>query len=277
MSSPATHSPTRVQALSDAELEHLEGLLDELMVFAEETDEPEPVFPLSLSAVDGLFAALALSPRNTAIGDWMRLVMGSAQFADKEATQLCRNLLIRHQQSVAHQLRNTELDNYYPCITVHEDMDDEPEDAEDGDRDRARDQGEVIDVQAWCAGFALGYEQQQEAWDARLDEVALTDLTLIIALRDRDAIHDAESDGELSFREAQAALVDLMRADLGDLLHEPADDLSLLLFSLQSLQGALLKPVEPTPRAKQKAGSSSAHQSKPASRSSAKTQPRTRG
>jgi yecA family protein len=241
--------------LSDDELESLEALLASLDTADLDGEVDEARLSLSLDAVDGLFAAMALSPRQLAIGQWMPLVMGSAQFADKVQTQLCRNLLIRHQQSVAHQLRHTELEHYYPCITVNEEADAEDED---------------MDVQAWCAGFALGYEQQQEAWDARLDDIALTDLTLILALKDGDAINDAESEAEVSFREAQSALIDLMRAELSELLQEPADDLSLLLFSLQSLQSRMLKAVADTANLKQNTKQVSSRKPNNAARSSTK-------
>lgn len=228
--SPSLSSNVRHQPLSDDELDQLAQLLDDLAdqvgVRAMESDELVSV--LSLAMVDGLFVALAMSPKNTSIADWMTLVMVGRVFEDKELTQLCRNLLIRHYQSVVYVVRKTDMQDYVPCVSVDEA------------------QSDFIDIQPWCSGFALGYEQQQEAWDVCLeqDDMALSDLNLLLAFKDNDGFgRDMESDAEQSFREAQSELIFLMRSEVSELLQESADDLTLLLFALQGLQEAMLSSV----------------------------------
>ena len=97
-----------VNPLTDAELEQLDAALDQLLASLPE-DDSETRLPLSLDAVDGLFAALALSPKSTAIGEWMPLVMGDVQFSSKEQTQAVRNLLIRHYNNLVPSLRKANI------------------------------------------------------------------------------------------------------------------------------------------------------------------------
>jgi yecA family protein len=248
-----SHSPVvssksanvRYQPLSDDELDQLAQLLDDLAeqgdLVAEDSSELMSV--LSLAMVDGLFVALAMSPKNTGIADWMRLVMAGGVFENKELTQLCRNLLIRHYHSVVYLVRKTDMQAYTPCVSVDEEA------------------GDFIDIQPWCAGFALGYEQQQEAWDACLaqDDMALSDLNLILAFKDNDGFgSDMETEAEQVFREAQSELISLMRSEVSELLQEPADDLTLLLFALQGLQDTMLN-ASCMPDVQQKVKSKTAH------------------
>jgi len=215
--------------LTDQELAQLETLLDQLAATLD-ADDVDVQHPMSLDGVDGLFAALALSPSTTAIGDWMSFVVGDAVFDDKEMTQTLRNLLIRHNNSVIHLLRKTDMDAFSPCVSLYEDD-------ETGE--------EYYDVSAWCAGFALGYERQEDKWQERMDEPALAEVNALIALKEMNEhgeidITDDMTESEAEFREHQMALVELMRSEIGDMLQEPVDNLTLLIFALKGLQTVMM-------------------------------------
>jgi yecA family protein len=217
--------------LSDSELDILEGLLEELANSVDE-DDIDARQPLLLDAADGLFAALALSPSIMPIADWMALVFGDGRLPNKEITQRTRNLLIRHYNSAVHQFRKTDLSDYFPCISVGEDDE------------------ETADVAAWCAGFALGIEAQEEKWAERSDEDAWTEIYVIQALKDADAagniiISDDLDGGELELMHRKANLLELMKEEVGEALEEPVDALTLLLFALSRLQETMIKIKKP--------------------------------
>jgi yecA family protein len=210
--------------LTDAELEQLDATLDQLLASISE-NESESRLPLSLDAVDGFFAALALSPKSTAIGEWMPMVMGDAQFASKEQTQAVRNLLIRHYNSVVHSLRRADIEDFQPLVSYNDD--DHPV------------------VAAWCSGFVLGFERQEEAWGKQMDDGAWAEMHVLYALKDSDELGELflveEADeGEYELFERRVELVELMRAEVSELLEEPADNLALIHFALTGLQATML-------------------------------------
>lgn len=219
--------------LTDDELAMLEEMLDQLALTLN-VDDVDVQHPLSLDGADGLFVALALSPSTTAIGEWMPLVMGAAAFDDKEMTQALRNLLIRHNNSVVHLLRKTDMDAFSPCVSLYEDD-------ETGE--------EYFDVSAWCAGFAIGYERQEDKWHDRMDEPALAEVNALLALKEMNTQGDIEitedmTESEAEFRQHQMTLIDLMRSEIADMLQEPVDNLTLLIFALKGLQTVMMAPAK---------------------------------
>lgn len=213
-----------VNPLTDAELEQLDAALDQLLASLPE-DDSETRLPLSLDAVDGLFAALALSPKSTAIGEWMPLVMGDVQFSSKEQTQAVRNLLIRHYNSVVHSLRKANIEDFQPLVSYNDE--------------------DAPVVAAWCAGFVLGFERQEEGWGSRMDDGAWAEMHVLYALKDSDEqgalyLADDADEGEHELFERRAELVELMRAEVSELLEEPADNLALIHFAVNGLQATLL-------------------------------------
>jgi yecA family protein len=219
--------------LTDNDLAQLETLLDQLAATLD-ADDVDVQHPMSLDGVDGLFAALALSPSTTAIADWMSLVFGDAAFDNKDMTQTLRNLLIRHNNSVIHLLRKTDMEAFTPCVSLYEDD-------ESGE--------EYYDVSAWCTGFALGYERQEDKWHERMDEPALAEVNALIALKEMNEqgeieITDDMTESEAEFREHQMALVELMRSEISDMLQEPVDNLTLLIFALKGLQTVMLSTAK---------------------------------
>lgn len=213
-----------VNPLSDAELEQLDAALDELLASVS-ADDTESRLPLSLDAVDGLFAALALSPKSTAIGEWMPLVMGDATFKTKEMTQTIRNLLIRHFNSVVHGLRKADIEDFQPLVSYNDE--------------------DMPVVSAWCAGFVLGFERQEEGWGKQMDDGAWAELHVLYALKDSDEqgelfLVEEADEGEHELFERRVELVDLMRAEVSELLEESADNLALIHFALTGLQATML-------------------------------------
>jgi yecA family protein len=220
--------------LTDNELDVLEGLLEDLAASVDESDI-DARQPLLLDSVDGLFAALALSPSIMPIADWMALIFGDGTLLNKETTQRTRNLLIRHYNSVVHQFRKTDLSDYMPCISVSENDE------------------ETADVAAWCAGFALAVEAQEDKWAERSDEDAWTEIYIIQALKDADTegniiISDDLDGGELELMHTKEDLLALMREEVSEALEEPADSLTMLLFALSRLQEAMVKARKPVAR-----------------------------
>jgi yecA family protein len=213
-----------VNPLTDDELEALDASLDQLLASLSD-DLAEVRLPLTLDAVDGLFAALALSPKSTAIGEWMPLVMGDARFPTKEMTQSVRNLLIRHYDAVVHALRKADIEDFQPLVSYnHEDQ---------------------AVVAAWCSGFVLGFERQEEAWGKQMDDGAWAEMHVLYALKDSDEqgvllLVEEADEGEYELFERRVELVDLMRAEVGELLEEPADNLALIHFALTGLQATML-------------------------------------
>jgi yecA family protein len=219
--------------LTDDELDVLEALLDDLANSVDE-DDPETRQPLPLDAVDGLFAALALSPSIMPIADWMAVVFGDGSLANKEVTQRTRNLLIRHYNSVVHHFRKTDLSDYMPCIAVSEDDED------------------TADVAVWCTGFSLAIEQQEEKWAERSDEEVWTEIYVIQALKDADPegniiISDDLDGGELELMHSKEDLLMLMKEEVSEALQEPADSLTMLLFALSRLQETMVKSTHKKP------------------------------
>jgi yecA family protein len=215
--------------LSDEELVVLEDLLYDLAASVDE-DDIDMRQPLLLDAADGLFAALALSPSMMPIADWMALVFGDGTLPNKEITQRTRNLLIRHYNSVVHHFRKTDLSDYMPCVAMGEDDD------------------ESADVAAWCAGFSLAIEQQEEKWAERSDEDAWTEIYVIQALKDADSdgniiISDDLDGGELELMHSKEDLLALMKEEVSEALDEPVDSLTMLLFALSRLQETMVKPA----------------------------------
>lgn len=213
-----------VNPLTDAELEQLDAALDHLLA-SMNVDDSESRLPLSLDAVDGLFAAMALSPKSTAIGEWMPMVMGDAQFTTKEQTQSVRNLLIRHYNSVVHSLRKADIEDFQPLVSYN-------------------DEDSPI-VAAWCAGFVLGFERQEEGWGSRMDDGAWAEMHVLYALKDSDEqgelfLAEDADEGEHELFERRAELVELMRAEVSELLEEPADNVALIHFAVNGLQATLL-------------------------------------
>ncbi len=213
-----------VNPLTDAELEQLDAALDQLMA-SMNVDDSESRLPLSLDAVDGLFAAMALSPKSTAIGEWMPMVMGDAQFSSKEQTQSVRNVLIRHYNSVVHSLRKADIEDFQPLVSYN-------------------DEDHPI-VAAWCAGFVLGFERQEEGWGSRMDDGAWAEMHVLYALKDSDEqgelfLAEDADEGEHELFERRAELVELMRSEVSELLEEPADNLALIHFAVNGLQATLL-------------------------------------
>lgn len=213
--------------LTDDELTQVESLLDELTI-QQAADVSQ--LPLSLDAVDGLMTALVLSPKATSIAQWMALVTADVQFADKEKTQQLRRLLIRHYDYLLFVLRHHQLEHFEPLVAYDDD--------------------DCADVAAWAAGFILGFERQENAWSERLDEADWAEIQVLYALRDA-ALHnqpDAEDDelldeGELALVESRQSLLDLMRAELTQLLAEPADDVAIIVSAITGLQATMLAPV----------------------------------
>ncbi len=217
----------QVKPLTDDELNFLDMVLDRLVVTTDSLEHE----PLTLDAVDGLFAALAISPKVTAIAEWMALVVGEGTFANKEETQTVRNLLIRHYNSVVHLLRKADIEDYQPLVSYNES--DQPW------------------VAAWCAGFIRGFERQEEAWAKQMDDGAWAEIHVLYALRESDefgeiAVPEDADGGEMALIESRIALVALMREEVGALLEESADDLALLLFALAGLQETMLAARAPT-------------------------------
>lgn len=249
MSSKLTHhksAPTSIKTrapkvavhpLTDVELAQLDEALDHLAAGLDMLQEASVRMPLSLDAVDGLFAALAMSPSNTAIGDWMPLVMGDARFDTKEVTQSVRNLLIRHYNSVVYAIRKADIEEYQPCVSYNDD--DQPL------------------VAAWCAGFLQGFERQEEAWALRMDDGAWAEIHVFYALKESDehgdiVIPDDVDEGEYALFERRIELTELMRSEVSQLVDEPADNLTLMLFALTGLQATLLSAKTVTPSNKGK-------------------------
>lgn len=213
-----------VNPLTDAELAKLDATLDQLLASLS-ADESEIRLPLSLDAVDGLFAALALSPKSTAIGEWMPMVMGDAQFSSKEQTQAVRNLLIRHYNSVVHSLRKADIEDFQPLVSYNNE--------------------DYPVVAAWCAGFVLGFERQEEGWGSRMDDGAWAEMHVLYALKDSDEqgelfLTEDANEGEYELFERRVELVELMRSEVSELLEEPADNLALIHFAVNGLQATLL-------------------------------------
>ncbi len=231
---PTHNKPVKVvyNPLTDNELDVLDGLLDDLANSIDEEDS-EAHQSLSLDAVDGLFAALALSPSIMPIADWMTLVFGDGSLLNKEITQRTRNLLIRHYNSVVYQFRKTDLSDYMPCITISDD-----EDA-------------LADVATWCMGFSLAVEQQEDKWGERCDEDAWTEIYVIQALKDADEagniiISDDLDGGELELMHSKEDLLMLMKEEVSEALDEPVDSLTMLLFALSRLQDSMINAKKQT-------------------------------
>ena len=100
-------------------------------------------------------------------------------------------------------------------------------------------------VAGWCGGFVLGFERQEEGWGSRMDDGAWAEMHVLYALKDSDEqgalyLADDADEGEHELFERRAELVELMRAEVSELLEEPADNLALIHFAVNGLQATLL-------------------------------------
>lgn len=118
--------------LSEDELDQLETLLLSLPSDNEAKEKTLPA--LSIEAIDGLFAALALHPQTIMPSEWMEYVLGNSMFETQAQAEQVMGLLMRHYNHVVSNIRkNTTMGEYNPLLTSEND-----------------------DVHQWCRGFMLG-------------------------------------------------------------------------------------------------------------------------
>jgi len=118
-------------SLSDAELALLEDILMNMMLV--ETEE-EPMPALTIEAVDGLFAALALHPQMIKPSEWIEEVLRDAIFESQAQANQVMDLLMRHYNNVVPQIRTSvTMGNYQPLCGLESD-----------------------DIHEWCHGFIVG-------------------------------------------------------------------------------------------------------------------------
>jgi uncharacterized protein len=130
--------PSSDLPLSDDELDVLADFLSTL----EHHDES-----LSLSAVDGFFNALAISPELISPTEWMAWVLGElpAFSSEQEATSIIA-LLMRHYHQVQLGMREASPPDYAPLFLFSQHNVEQPW------------------VSDWCHGFIAGVHLRTDAW-----------------------------------------------------------------------------------------------------------------
>lgn len=227
-------------ALSEDELEQLENLLLSLPL----SDESgEKVFPaLSIEAIDGLFAALALHPQTIMPSVWMENVLRDSVFETQQKAEQVTRLLMRHYNHVVSNIRkNTTMGGYQPLLAAEDD-----------------------DVSEWCRGFMLGAQlgDDDDAFMLQLpeDSDAFAAFTFILAMQswdvstndffpsDRDAL---EAENMKGFMKAFKQII-TERAESGGLADDGQVDIhshffitymSLLMIRLELNASIMDKPL----------------------------------
>lgn len=176
----------RTGALSGDELDQLETLLQSLPL--SDAAEENALSALSIKAIDGLFAALALHPQMIMPSEWMEYLLGDSVFTSQAQAEQVMGLLMRHYNHVVSNIRkNIRMGEYNPLLTLENDLD---------------------DTHQWCRGFILGSQlgEDDEAFMMQLPEEsdAFASFSFILAMQswdvstndffpsDRDAL-DAEN------------------------------------------------------------------------------------
>lgn len=130
-------------ALSDAELDHLATFLEQLS-----TDDSS----MSLSMVDGLFSALAVSPKQVSTNEWLSWVIGDfSQLPNPDMAQPMLSLLMRHYEQIQQNLRNENPPCFDPIYLYREDS-------------------ETPWVADWCHGFMGGVNIRASDWEQALHQ-----------------------------------------------------------------------------------------------------------
>jgi len=123
--------------LNDAELD----ILGDFLTTLENHDES-----LSLSAVDGFFNALAISPEMITSQEWLTWILGELpSFSSEQEAELIIALLVRHYHQVQTGMREASPPDYAPLFLFSE-------------------HSELPWVSDWCHGFVAGVHLRTDAW-----------------------------------------------------------------------------------------------------------------
>lgn len=125
------------QPLTEAEMNQLNDVL-----FAMNDDQQDAT---SMSMVDGLFTALAISPETVSPNEWLTWIVGEGDFPDQQTAQTITTLLMRHHNTVQRQLRDDAMSDFSPIFLY-------------------RENSEVPWVADWCHGFMAAVHLRSEAW-----------------------------------------------------------------------------------------------------------------
>ncbi|WP_082938844.1 YecA family protein [Mitsuaria sp. 7] len=165
--SAAAVPPAPPEAWSDADLEELQSLLDEV---------PAPLEPLDVSMLDGFLVAVILQPKPVPLSDWWRWVLDSEEGRPAPARYDARPLLQLVQRR-EHDLRLAINDRQWFDPWVFE-LDEDASASET--------------VLPWVAGFALAADLFPALMN--LDETELTEpLAQLYMHLDPDDLEDAEA------------------------------------------------------------------------------------
>jgi yecA family protein len=196
---------TDASPLTDAELDTLSAFLATL----KNHDNP-----LSLSAVDGFFNALAISPKLVPIAEWMAWILGDvpAFSADivhfptlipEQEAVYAASLLMRHYNCVHIAMRETSPPNYAPLFLYSE-------------------HSEQPWVSDWCHGFISGVHLHHDAWlDAIKYEAdgAMLDLIYAMTVLAPPDFEYAPSDDDVGEDEVDRTSIAMRR-----MVHKALDD-----------------------------------------------------
>lgn len=176
-------------SLSDEELDELDELL---------CSEIAPEECLNLEALDGLFCAVAVGPREISSNEYLPLVWGGPTPTNpKFDLPRAMELIEKHRLSVHEQLNNPEaLEDYIAAIWTP-DPEPEPEDTE-------------FDLGAdWAVGFGMGMQICRDEWEKAMeDSVEFQSLMVPIMLLEMGE-HPEDENMVVSY-EAREELVDVL-------------------------------------------------------------------
>jgi uncharacterized protein len=157
--------------------EHDIAELDDLLTQIREYDG------MRLDAVQGLLAAICVSPRDVEELDWLPIIVGRAEEASEFEAQLPRLYqLLRHLRSAVEY--GVEHFAFDPIFSESRD-----------------EQGEThVDAGGWCEGFSMGVDLLAEVWEAQMqhDDQLIGILSPIVALGVDDGVFSEIKDHHIA-------------------------------------------------------------------------------
>lgn len=183
------------QPLTDAELDVLADFLATL----DHHDES-----LSLSAVDGFFNALAISPQLVSPQEWMAWVLGELpSFGSEQEAGVMVALLMRHYHQVQIGMREASPPDYAPLFLFSE-------------------HSELPWVSDWCHGFIAGVHLRTDMWLTLLTheaDGAMLDLIYAMTILAPPDFEHCPTDDEVGVDEVDQTSIAMRR-----MAHNALDD-----------------------------------------------------
>ena len=150
-------SETQTNALTDAEISHLEFLL------------ATPAFKkqsMGLDEIQGYVCAIISGPQRVTAAEWLPAVLGNPEYENETQAGEVKALLLRFHDEIAADLQAGE------SLGLVLNLEDAPEGGGDSDYDYA----------AWCQAFLDGVESSNVPWTDAGDDEEINDLLFPISL-----------------------------------------------------------------------------------------------